>query len=69
MTFFKSLFKFTAVLGAGHQRADIQSNQTLAFQGFRHIAGNNAVRQPFNNGGFTYTGLTDQGRVVLGAAA
>ena len=40
----------------------------LSEQGLRDVAGDDALGQPFDDGGLADAGLADQGRVVLGAA-
>ena len=37
-------------------------------QALRHVTGNDALSQPFHDGGLTHPRLTDQHRIVLGAA-
>ncbi len=56
------------ILGAGDHRAQIQGHDLLVFQGFRHVAADNAARQAFHNGGFADPGFANQHRVVLGSA-
>ncbi|MNX20474.1 hypothetical protein D3C86_504190 [compost metagenome] len=65
---FQALFELTAILGTGNQRAHVQREQTLAFKAVRDFAVDDALGQTFGNRGFTHTRLTDQHRVVLGAA-
>ncbi len=62
---FQTLFEFTTVFSPCHQRAHIQCQHTAAFQPFRHFTIDNALRQPFDDGGFTYAGLTNQHGVVF----
>ena len=65
----QALLEFAAVLGAGHHGAQVQGDQLLVLQGARHVAGHDALRQAFHDGGFADAGLADQHRVVLGAPA
>ena len=65
----EALLEFAAVLGAGHHGAQVQGDQLLVLQGARHVAGHDALRQAFHDGGFADAGLADQHRVVLGAPA
>ncbi len=65
---FQALFKLATELGTGNQRSHIQRQHFLALEPFGHFAVDDALRQPFNDGGLAHTGLTDQHRVVLGAA-
>ena len=62
------LFELAAVLGAGDQRADVERDQALVLQLLRHVAGDDALGQPFDDGRLADARLADQGRVVLGAA-
>ncbi len=63
----EALFELAAILGAGYQGAHIELHQAFAFQAFWNIAVDHALRQPFNDGGFTHAGVADESRVVLGA--
>ena len=65
----EALLEFAAVLGAGHHGAQVQRDQLLVLQGARHVAGHDALRQAFHDGGFADAGLADQHRVVFGAPA
>ena len=65
---FQALFKLTAELCTGNQCAQVQSQQTLAAQAFRHVVINDAHRQPLNNGRFADARLTYQNRIVFGTA-
>ncbi len=63
------LLELAAILRAGHQRAHIQRDNLLIPQPFRHVAVDNALRQPFDDGRLANARLADEHRVVLGAAA
>ena len=62
------LLELAAELGAGDHGAEIERQQLLVAQGFRHVAVDDALRQPFDDRGLADAGLADQDRVVLGAA-
>ena len=62
------LLKLAPVLGAGHQPADVQRHQALALERFRHLAGGDAVSQPFGDGGLSNPRRADEDGVVLGPA-
>ena len=62
------LLELAAIFGAGDQRAHVEREHLLVFQAFRHVAGDDAVRQPLDDGGLADAGLADQHRIVLGAA-
>ncbi len=64
----QTLLEFAAVFRAGDQRAEVERQQALVFQALRHIAVDDAQRQPFDDRGLADAGLADQHRVVLGAA-
>ncbi len=63
------LFKFAAELGAGDQRAHVEGDQPAILQAFGHVARDDALGQPLDDGGLAHAGVADQDRVVLGAAA
>src|SRR6266568_5397733 len=65
---FQTIFEFTAILRAGKHGAQIQTNQSLVAQRFRHVAGNNSLRQAFYDCRLADTRLAYQYRIVLGAA-
>ena len=65
----EALLELAAVLGAGHQRADVQGQHPLVGERLGHVAAHDAVRQPLGDGGLADAGLADQGRVVLRPAA
>ncbi len=64
----QAILKFAAVLGASDERGQVESNDALGLQSFRHVPGDDALRQAFDNGGLTDAGLADQDGIVLGAA-
>jgi hypothetical protein len=61
------LLELTAVFRAGHHRTQVQGDDGLVTQAFRHVAGDDALGQPLDDRGLTDAGLTDEHRVVLGA--
>ncbi|MNI63046.1 hypothetical protein D3C73_1183910 [compost metagenome] len=65
---FQAFFELATVLGAGDQCPHVQGQQALALEAVRHFTVDDALGQAFGNGGFTHARLTDQYRVVLGAA-
>ena len=62
------LLELAAVLRAGDQRAHVERDDPLVLQPLGHVAADDALRQPFDDGGLADAGLADQHRVVLGAA-
>jgi hypothetical protein len=61
--------ELAAVHGAGHQAAHVQHEQALVEQRLGHVAVDDALRQPFDDGRLAHARLADQRGVVLGAAA
>ena len=62
------LLELAAVLRAGDQRAHVERDDPLVLQPFGHVLADDALRQPFDDGGLADAGLADEHRVVLGAA-
>ena len=60
--------ELAAIFGAGQQRAEVERQQLFVLQALRHVAVDDALRQPLNDRGLSDTRLTDQHRVVLGPA-
>ena len=55
--------------GAADERTEIEREHVHAVESRRHVAGSDALRQPFDDRRLPDAGFTDQYRVVLGAAA
>ncbi len=64
----EALFKLAAIHRARHQRAHVELQHALVEQRLRRIAVDDALRQPFDDGGLAHARLADQRRIVLGAA-
>ena len=62
------VFKLAAILRTGEHRTEIERDQSLVLQSFRHVARNDSLRQAFDDRGLTDAGLADQHRIVLRAA-
>ena len=62
------LLELAAIFGAGDQRAEVERQQLLVLQALRHVAIDDALREPLDDGGLADAGLADQHRIVLGAA-
>ena len=62
------LLELAAVLRAREQRADVERPDALALQPLRHVAGDDPLREPFDDRGLADAGVADQHRVVLRAA-
>ena len=65
----QAVFKLAAILCAGQHRAQIERDDALVAQALRHVAGDDAPRQPLDDGGLAHARLANQHRIVLGAAA
>ena len=65
---FQALLEFAAIFRAGDQRAQVEREQLLVLQRFRHVAIDDAQREAFDDRGLADAGLADQHRIVLGAA-
>ena len=62
------LLELAAILGAGDERAHVEREDLLVLQPLGHVAADDPLRQPFDDGRLADAGLADQHRVVLGAA-
>ena len=54
------LLELAAVFGAGEHRAEIERQQFLVLEALRHVAIDDALRQPFDDRGLADPGLADQ---------
>ena len=63
----QAFLEFAAVLGAGDHGAQIQREQALSLQTFRHLLVGDPQSQTFHDRGLADARLPDQHRVVLGA--
>ena len=64
----EAFLEFAAILRSGDHGAQIKADEFLVAQRARYIPGNDALGETFDDGGFADARLTDQHRVVLGAA-
>ena len=64
-----ALLEIAAVPGAGKQRPHVEGVDRRVFQHVRHLAVDDAPRQPLGDGGLADPGLADVKRVVLGPPA
>ena len=62
------LLELAAILRAGDQGAHVEREQLLVLQALRHVAVDDALREPLDDRGLADAGLADQHRIVLGAA-
>ena len=63
----QALLELAAVLRAGEQAADVECPHALALQAFRHVAGDDALREALDDRGLAGAGLADQHGIVLRA--
>ena len=63
----EAFLELAAILGAGDQRAHVERQQALVLEALRHVALDDALRQPLGDGGLADAGLADQHGIVLGA--
>ncbi len=64
-----TLLELSAILRPGYERCHIKRHNAFVEKYTRHLAFHYSQRKPFDNGRFSDTGLTDEHRVVLLAAA
>ena len=62
---FQTFLELAAIFRACDQRAEIQRQQHLVLQAFRHVAIDDAQREALDDGGLADTGFADQHRVVF----
>ena len=62
---FESLFEFTAILGASHERRHIEGEDGAVLESFGHIAAHDAVGQAFDDRRLPHAGFADQHGIVL----
>jgi hypothetical protein len=63
----EALLELAAVLRPRDHRADVERHQPLVLEGLRHVAADDALREPLDDGRLPDAGLADQHRVVLGS--
>ena len=64
----QALLEVTAVAGAGDQRTQVEGVDLLVLERLGHVALDDVLGQALDDRGLADAGLTDQHRVVLGAA-
>ena len=62
----EALLELAAVLGPGDQRADVEREDALVLEPFRHVAAHDALGQALDDGGLADAGFADEHGVVLG---
>src|SRR5262249_2651157 len=64
-----ALLELAAILGAGDHHGQVQDNDAAVTQQFGHVAIDDKLGQPFDDGGLADAGLAQEDRIVLGAPA
>ena len=65
----EALFELAAVLRAGDDQRDVEREDALVGEEVRHVAVDDLLRQPFDDGGLADARLADEHGVVLRPAA
>ena len=65
---FQAVFKFTSVFRSCQHGSEIKCYHALVLQNFRYVAGDDALRQTFHNGGLANARLSDKHGIILGTA-
>ena len=60
------VFELAAELGSGDERAHVERDQLAVAETFGHVAGNNPLRQTFDDRRFADAGLADQDGIIFG---
>ena len=61
------LLELAAELRPGDERAEVERHEALVLESFRHVAIDDALREPFDDGGLPDPRLADEDRIVLRA--
>ena len=61
------VFKFAAIFRARQHRSQVERDDALVLQRFRHVAGDDALRQAFDDGRLAHARLADQHRIIFRA--
>ena len=63
------LLELAAELGAGDERAEVERDDALVLEPLGHVAADDALGEPLDDGRLADAGLADEDRVVLGPPA
>ena len=66
--FLEALFELAADTWCRPPGAQVEREDALALEGLRHVVGDDALGETFDDGGLADARLADEGGVVLGAA-
>ena len=64
----QALFEVAAIAGTGHEGTEVERVELAVVEGLGNLVGDDSLGQTFDDGGLADAGLSDQDRVVLGAA-
>jgi hypothetical protein len=64
----EALLELAAELRAGDHRGEVERDRSLVLEALGHVAVDDALGDPLDDGGLADAGLADEHRVVLGAA-
>ena len=65
---FEAIFEFTAEFCPGNQGGQIQRDNELGLEHVGNVAGDDALGEAFDDGGFAHAGFADEHRIIFGAA-
>ena len=61
----QAIFEFAAILRARQHRPQIQRDDSLVLQHFGHVAGDDSLRESFDNRSLAHTRFADQYWIVF----
>ncbi len=64
----EALLELTAELRPRHQRAEVELEDALVFEGIGHVAADHPLGEPLDDGRLSHARITDEDGVVLGAS-
>src|ERR1700692_2675006 len=64
----EAVFKFAAIFCSGEHGAEVECDDALVLEHFRHVAGDDALGEAFDDGGLAHAGFADEHGIVFGAA-
>ena len=62
---FQAVFEFAAILRAREHGSQIERDDALVLQDFGHVAGDDALRQAFDNGRLAHSRLADEHGIIF----
>jgi hypothetical protein len=65
-TALRPVLELAAILGARHHGPDVDGEEALALEPFRHVAAHDALGEALHDGRLAHAGLADEHGVVLG---